>query len=85
MWLVKQFGVALPIAWGPSFLLPLLPEPHPLDVCMGEPIPVPKSAADEPTSEEIDRVHAKYLAAIQSVFDRNKAKYGCKDKTLKIT
>ena len=26
MWLVKTFGIALPLAWGASWLLPLQPE-----------------------------------------------------------
>jgi len=83
LWLVQQFGIALPLACGASWLMPLKPKPTPLHVVLGEPIRVSKSVG-EPSQAEIEAVHRRYTESIQGLFDTNKAKYGCGDKTLTI-
>ena len=41
---------------------------------MGAPIPVPK--VESPTAEEVDRIHATYVAALAKLYEDNVATYG---------
>ena len=41
---------------------------------VGAPIPVPK--VECPTDEEVDRLHATYVAALANLYKDNVAKYG---------
>ena len=41
---------------------------------VGAPIPVPK--VESPTDEEVDRLHAEYVAALIKLYDDNVAAYG---------
>jgi hypothetical protein len=72
--------VALIIFWG-RFFLPV-PYRIPIVGAMGRPIPVPK--VDEPSDEDVDRVHAELLVAMVALFDEHKAAYGWEKKKLII-
>lgn len=64
-----QFAVCL--------FVPLRFSPEPLSIVMGKPIPVPPVAGDgKPTQAQIDDTHAKYVTALQGIFERHKAKHG---------
>ena len=47
---------------------------RPINVVVGAPIPVPK--VECPTDEEVDRVHATYVAALTKLYQDNVAEYG---------
>ena len=49
---------------------------------VGEPIDVIQ--VPQPTSEEIDRLHQKYLQAVEHLFEKNKMKYGLNHVQLQI-
>ncbi|KAK6627930.1 hypothetical protein RUM43_002183 [Polyplax serrata] len=51
----------------------LLPYKKPLNVVVGNPIPVEK--IEEPTQEQIDSLHAKFIDALSSLFEKEKYKY----------
>jgi len=52
----------------------LIPFRRPINVVVGAPIPVPK--VENPTDEEVDRVHATYVAALTKLYEDNVAEYG---------
>ena len=47
---------------------------RPINVVVGAPIPVPK--VEDPTDEELDRIHATYVAALAKLYEDNVDKYG---------
>jgi hypothetical protein len=49
---------------------------------MAKPIPVVQ--CDDPSDEEVDRVHTILLSEMVSLFDAHKEAYGWGDKTLVI-
>lgn len=49
---------------------------------MAKPIPVPKK--DNPTQEEIDKLHQQLMDAMVKLFDDHKADYGWANKKLII-
>uniref|UniRef100_A0A914UPH4 Acyltransferase n=1 Tax=Plectus sambesii TaxID=2011161 RepID=A0A914UPH4_9BILA len=51
-----------------------LPYRVPLNIVVGRPIPVEK--VEEPTDEQIDELHARYVEALTELFESNKEKYG---------
>ena len=52
----------------------MLPQRHPITVVIGEPIPV-KQVTD-PTPQEIDDLHSKYLIALRNLYDKYNPIYG---------
>ena len=94
LWLVKALGVALPIAWGRSLLLPFLPRPAKITHCVGAPIypygakgeAAPKGGVlpDKPSAEAIDALHARYVQGLRAVFDKHKAACGYPNAVLKV-
>lgn len=81
MALVKMLGVAVPICFG-SYGLPAAPFKQPVNIVLGQPLRFEKN--DSPTDEQVVDAHAKYVEALQKLFDDNKAKYGCGDRTLQL-
>lgn len=79
--LVRTLGVAIPLCWG-AFGLPLTPLRQPVNVVIGEPLDV--GHRPQPTDEEVVAAHAKYMRALQQLFDANKGKFGCADRTLEV-
>jgi 1-acyl-sn-glycerol-3-phosphate acyltransferase len=82
LWLATATTIAVPLASGPSWLNPLRPHPVRLTLCVGAPIEVEHVA--EPTSAQVDAVHAKYVAALREMFDRRKAELGYAEATLTV-
>jgi 2-acylglycerol O-acyltransferase 2 len=91
LWLMKNFGVAVPLIYGAAGLLP---HAGPVTAVAGEPLEPPARLAGEggqplgtqvePTQAEVDAFHARYVAALTDLFDRHKAKFGCPDAVLEI-
>uniref|UniRef100_A0A914YJJ8 diacylglycerol O-acyltransferase n=1 Tax=Panagrolaimus superbus TaxID=310955 RepID=A0A914YJJ8_9BILA len=52
----------------------LLPYRTPINTVIGKPIPVKRN--QNPTQDDIDRLHAEYCAQLTILFDENKTKYG---------
>uniref|UniRef100_A0AC34FV70 Acyltransferase n=1 Tax=Panagrolaimus sp. ES5 TaxID=591445 RepID=A0AC34FV70_9BILA len=52
----------------------LLPYRTPINTVVGKPIPVKRN--QNPSQEDIDRLHAEYCAQLTILFDENKTKYG---------
>ncbi|KAK3286898.1 hypothetical protein CYMTET_5569 [Cymbomonas tetramitiformis] len=67
----KHLRVALPICWGVA--LTPIPRPVPLIAVVGKPIKVEKKV--EPTNEDVDELHAKFVKALQELFDNHKANH----------
>ncbi|XP_031474204.1 diacylglycerol O-acyltransferase 2 [Nymphaea colorata] len=59
-----------------------IPKRNPMYVVVGKPIEVKKTV--QPTKEEVDEVHGKFIAALQELFDKHKGKAGQPDLQLKI-
>lgn len=79
--ILKYLGISITLGTGcyGSWCCPL-----PVDTTMvlGEPIPV--SQVDEPSADQVDRVHAQFVAALQQLFDKHKEEMGYGDRTLEI-
>jgi 1-acyl-sn-glycerol-3-phosphate acyltransferase len=81
--IASKLGVAITLPLGRSWLLPLSPIPGVrLVQYVGTPIPVDRRS--EPTQDEIDALHRKYVAGLQEVFERHKAECGCAGAKLVI-
>jgi 2-acylglycerol O-acyltransferase 2 len=81
LWLNK-FGVPA-LAFFGNPLCPVLPRTDAsLLTYIGSPLVLPEIAA--PTPQDVDAWHAKYLAALQDLFDEHKAEAGKSDARLEI-
>ncbi|XP_022098667.1 2-acylglycerol O-acyltransferase 2-A-like [Acanthaster planci] len=66
-----------------NYNLGFLPYRQPIFTVVGKPIPLDKNP--NPTQEEIDKVHAEYIASLVALFDEHKTKYGIEEEeTLKV-
>ena len=82
-WIMKNFGVCLPLCWGLGGSLCPLPVKN--TVVMGEPLSFKKCAdPDYVTSEELDAAHDEFCVSLKKLFDDNKGKYGVGDRELCI-
>ncbi|KAG2848898.1 hypothetical protein PC116_g963 [Phytophthora cactorum] len=78
-WFVKK--LAFPFPYFP-YGRGMLPIPRKVDIpiVVGEPLEVPH--IEKPTQDDIDKVHAKYFAVLQEMFDKYKDEVGCGDYKL---
>lgn len=90
IWLMKNFGVAVPLIYGAAGLLPYS---SPVTAVVGKPLAPPARPAGEsptlgglvePSQAEIDDFHSRYVAALTELFERHKVKYGYPDAVLEI-
>jgi len=77
--IMKNFGVAIPLIYGQAGLLPFAAS---VTAVVGPALEVKQS--DNPSNEEVDEVHTRYVAALVALFEENKAAYGCSDAILEI-
>ena len=75
-WLAAATTIALPLAFGPSWLNPLRPFPSRLTLVVGAPLPTPPPGAAPPTEQQVDELHAAYVRALTELFERRKAQLG---------
>lgn len=66
-WMVQKFKVAIPLISG-SF--GVVPYQVPVSLVVGDPIPVTQNP--HPSQEQVDQVHADYMAALRRLFDSHK-------------
>ncbi len=82
-WIARRFGIALTLAWGPMPLVaPWRPFPVPLVQVVGKPLLVER--AENPTSEQVDDLHRRYVTALRQLFDDHKVACGYPKAILKI-
>jgi len=70
-------GVTFPFFYGCGFLnryFGFMPFRTPIYSVVGKPIPVPK--VEDPSSAQVDDIHATYCHALSKLFDEHKQKYG---------
>lgn len=70
MWLSRRLQVSLPLAAG-RFGMPMVPYKKPVVAIVGKPIRI-DTAVPEPTTEQIDAVHAAFVAELRRIFDKHK-------------
>lgn len=75
--LTRVFGFSPPIFHGRgifNYTFGLLPYRRPIYTVVGKPIDVDKVV--EPTKEEVDRLHQRYIQELTQLFDEHKVEYG---------
>lgn len=73
----KVFGFSLPIIKGRGVFnctFGIMPYRRPLNTVVGRPIEVTKN--ENPSQEEIDNLHSRYVEELKILFETNKTKYG---------
>ncbi|XP_052214759.1 2-acylglycerol O-acyltransferase 2-B-like [Dreissena polymorpha] len=73
----RVFGFSLPIIRGRgifNYTFGVFPHRRPLNTVVGAPIDVEKT--DEPTQEQIDSLHERYVRGLKEMFNSNKTKFG---------
>ena len=85
-WLVKSYGVCIPLSRG--LLGSLCPLPVKNTVVFGEPVayhgPEWVKGGGEPTREEVDRAHGDFMERLEALFEEEKGKYGCGDRKIEF-
>jgi len=79
----KLIGIAPVIFFGRGWIqdkFGILPQRKPVTVVVGEPITVDKS--ENPTNEEIDVLHAKYVTELKNLYKKYNPKFG--DTSVKL-
>ncbi|XP_064615170.1 2-acylglycerol O-acyltransferase 2-A-like [Liolophura sinensis] len=78
--LTKMLGFSPPIFHGRgifNYTFGLIPYRKPIHTVVGKPIDVEKTP--EPTSEQIEALHNRYLNELRELFEQHKTKYGVKE------
>lgn len=73
---LRYTGVGFPLVRGRgifNYSLGMLPHRHPLNIVVGNPIPVPLIA--EPTEEDVTRIHEEYKARLMELFETHKHRF----------
>ena len=74
-------GFSTPIFFGRgvfNYSFGLLPHRRKVLTVFGKPIPVRKTSS--PSSEELDRIHAQYVKALQEIYYSYRSEYDPSDK-----
>jgi len=72
----KTLGFSVPLIYGRGIFnydFGLLPHRRPVICVVGEPVPCPK--IKDPTEQQTQEHHSRYLKALQELYDNNKDKY----------
>lgn len=79
---LNKLGIPTVIFWGLSWC-PLLPRRNiEMRTFVGEPLEVPR--IEEPTDQDVEIWHAKYIDALKTLFDKHKVESGCPDAVLEV-
>ncbi len=84
-WLEKNLTFTLPLFYGRGvfqYSYGIVPHRRPITVVVGSPINVPKNA--NPSNEDVAALHAKYIAALQALYDKYNPVYGNPDLELVV-
>lgn len=81
--IANKLSVALLVGYGSSRWFPLLPHKNvTINHVFGKPIAVEKK--ENPTHEDINKLHQQYVSELVRIFDKYKAKYGYNDSKLQV-
>lgn len=80
-WVQRSLGIALVMPYG-RFGVPWVPCPTPLQLVVGAPIQVP--TIKEPSHEEVDMHHQRYMAELTNLFLRHRETAGYGELTLEM-
>jgi 1-acyl-sn-glycerol-3-phosphate acyltransferase len=83
LWLVKNLGVAIPLAWG-MFKTPICPLPVATTVVFGTPIRFKCSEKGQPSRDEVASAHKEFCASLEALFDAHKHALGYGERNLEI-
>ena len=78
-------GYSLPLFYGRGifqYKFGFLPNRHPIDTYVGEPIEIPKLSSDQITPEIVDKYHKMYMNALTRLFDTHKAEHDNADAAI---
>ena len=81
--LVKQLGIAIPLAVG-KWGWPLCPINVKTTIVFGKPMDMTCKEPGNPTDEEVQAKHKEFVNALVQLFDDNKTALGYGDRTLEI-
>jgi 2-acylglycerol O-acyltransferase 2 len=76
-WMRRKLSFSVPLFWGRgiwNYDFGILPRRNPITVVTGAPVDVPR--IEFPSQQDIDETHAKYVTALQKLFDDNYQEYG---------
>ncbi|XP_043713497.1 diacylglycerol O-acyltransferase 2D-like isoform X1 [Telopea speciosissima] len=82
--LIQQLARAIkftPVVFWGIFGTPV-PFQHPMHIVVGKPIELKRNS--QPTVEEVNEIHSKFVEAMQELFEKHKARVGQADLQLKI-
>ena len=79
---MKVTGLSLVVGAG-LFGLPTIPRPVDTTMVFGEPLDFGAPIA-QPTTEQVEAAHAKFVTALQQLFDQHKEACGYGDRVLEI-
>jgi len=83
----RKFGISLTLFWGLPWLptVPLVPKSG-VTIAFAEPLPPKKTKSPDgrPTDAEIEEVHAAYVEAMQTMFEKYKAVAGYPEAKLHV-
>jgi hypothetical protein len=87
-WATRLIGVAPVVFHGRGmfqYTMGLLPYRKPVNTVVGKPIEVEKNT--NPSQEDVDRLHERYITSLIELFDQYKGQFGApyKDLTIKVT
>lgn len=82
-WLRKTLGVCIPMYRGALGFLPLR---KPVHLVLGAPLELPPlTKPGQPTEEEVQMAHGKYVEALKNLYDEEKHRFGHADRELTIS
>ena len=78
----RKLQAAIFLYWG-RFMLPI-PRRVNITMIIGTPILVERAAGGEPTQEQVDALHARFLREVEGLYERHKAALGWAHKKMVI-
>eukprot|EP00967_Tisochrysis_lutea_P138802 scaffold251081_cov35-Tisochrysis_lutea.AAC.1 len=79
---INRYGIPAVAFWGEPLLPPFPKQRAEVISCIGTPLQLPK--LEDPTADEVNAWHSRYLAALRALFDAHKAECGKPDAQLEI-
>ena len=70
--LVKKYRIGLPIAWGRHKWFPFVPNPVPITIVVGKPIPLQSLPSSGDLGAAVAELRSSYLSAVQELFEAHK-------------
>jgi 1-acyl-sn-glycerol-3-phosphate acyltransferase len=78
-YLVKKFGVAIPLLWGEYGLMPYR---TPVTLVFGTPIPVKQNS--QPSHEEVNKYHQLFYESMETLYEQYSPRFGIRGQKLEM-